>query len=212
MNMSFELTGKSNAVIFVAGSAPTEASKDEEAKGKTSGGTYYVGKIVTQIQIKEHLLVLMDSNAFAGNRGRWGEEMKATVSGRVGGTSLSGMVCDWLTFAESRYSSTGAYRFSTPQNRVSHTCRVNDPGPHDTTIYILTTFSPAIRMRDSCGASRSTHRFATKNEPDFDHHPLLASFTVVRLLVGFVRNHHKRVSKGALHLQLAQADLRRREQ
>lgn len=92
-----------------------------KGEGKTSGATYYVDIIVMQIQTKEHLLVLMDSNAFTGNRGRWGKERKATVSGRAGGASLSTMVCDCLTFAGSRYCSTGAYFFNTPPKPACRT-------------------------------------------------------------------------------------------
>lgn len=50
-----------------------------------------------------------------------------------------------------------------------------------------------------------------KGKPDFGHHPLVASVPAVLLLVRFRHNHHKRASNGALHLQLVQADLSRRE-
>lgn len=81
MKLSFVLMGRSNAVTYVIGYAPPEASKDEHAKDDF---WRVLGNAVDTVPATEQLLVLLDANARTG----WREDGGGSVDRKILGVDV----------------------------------------------------------------------------------------------------------------------------
>lgn len=199
MKMTFELTGKSNTVIFVGGYAPTEASKHEDAN---TDFWRELHSMVTQVPSKEHFFVLMDANAHTGKRGGWGggrrKEKQSPRSGWAGGRDiLNDTGLRLPTFAGDLSIVNTVRYFSTPKKRISRTFQ-GSAGPDDTTVHVSATFAHAISGPRLVGNVKVYPQLAPEYKPDSDHITVTVS---LRLLGRFVPNRRERRSKGGLNVQ-----------
>ena len=124
MKMKLELHGKSNAVSFVVGYAPTETAPPRE-KDKFWND---ISDTISQVPGKEHLVVMMDANARTGKRGEGGGEKNSKVIGEYGQDVLNNNGERLLTFAEEQRLAVLNTFFRTPKRGISYTFQSSNAG------------------------------------------------------------------------------------
>ena len=182
MSMTFNLTGKSNAVTFVVAYGPTDTVSNTREQKDVFWAD--LESAVSRVPSSDYLLVLIDANARTGVRmgeegckviGAYGRDTRVSDSD---GTSL-------LRFAGDNKLALVNMFFSVPKGCTSRTFNGTRPADRKRIDYIIT---------------RQPHRKLVRNvtvhlqpRADSDHHIVCAR---VRLLGRFARNRKQRAPTG----------------